>query len=118
MSLITNKQTIYFPDEIFHLICQYCDRYQVRVKHQKICLIIERIGMTRRVMTPHWTGPFEEEFLAWWESITIPYQVPSWNTHSCISPLDPDSCLSLPSKEYNKFVIETGDPDLLLWEPD
>lgn len=110
MSLITNKQPFYFPDDIFHLICQYCDRYQVRVNHQKICLIISRIGMTRRVMTKDWAGPFEDEFIEWWDSITILYHPPPPTnfTHSRVEPLDSDSCLSLPPNEYYKYSRQTG----------
>lgn len=97
---------IYLPDEILSHICQYCDRYQVRTSHKKICAIIERMGTTHRIMTKHWQGPFEDEFIEWWESITIPYKVPTWNSHCQLEPLDLDSCLSLPPKEYTQFQYE------------
>lgn len=97
---------IYLPDDLLAHICQYCDRYNIRTKHKKICSIIERIGMTRRIMTRHWQGPFEDDFLEWWRSITIPYKVPSWSTHSYIEPLDLDACLSLPTKEYAQYQLE------------
>lgn len=113
-----NKPTIRFPDEILHHICLFCDRYNIRTKHKKICSIIERIGTTRRIMTKHWQGPFEDEFLIWWDSITIPYKVPTWNTHSYIEPLDLDSCLSLPTKKYIEHQRELqnyGHTETNLW---
>ena len=98
---------IYLPKEILSHICQYCDRYRVRLLHKQICSIIERIGMTRRVMTRYFQGPFENDFIDWWDSITISYNVPRWNTHVRIEPLDTNSCISLPYNEYIQFAYET-----------
>lgn len=109
------EKEIYLPKEILSHICQYCDRYGNRRLHKHICDIIERVGMTRRIMTRDWQGPVEDEFIDWWDSITIPYKVPNHNTHGRIEPLDMDSCLCLPYNEYIKYSYATHYNDDLDW---
>ena len=103
-------QSRFIPDEVLGHICGYCDRYRIRANHRDIVSTINRVGMTRRVMTPEWAGPFEEEFHIWWKEITIPYTLITdvddepdvWYLNK-IDPLETNTCMSLHPTLYEEY---------------